>query len=332
MDARFAPEGFLMAIVRLRLAALLFAAMATLACASSPGALAIGSEFAARAEVVKLAENVYAFVGANGDTNSAFVVTNDGVVVMDAQGPAGLAKLLLDSIREVTDRPVMYVINTHYHGDHTFGNQYFAPSSRIIAHEATRRNLVERDAEHRERFKRFFGEDSLEGFSLTLPGLTVKDGLSLRIGGEVFDIVHPGVAHTDGDLYVYMPERKILFAGDVVYNERLPLLGEGDSFKWVEAIDSILALDVVTCVPGHGKVGDAGTITGFRAYLTDLHAEVKRLRAEGLDMDAVKEKISLPRYSGHAKYSDWLGQNAGVVYQEMEQGKAIVSDEATSEN
>lgn len=274
---------------------------------------------APKPSVSKLAENVYAFVGVDGETNSGFAVTDEGVVVIDAQGPKELSLMLLKAIREVTDKPIIYVINTHYHGDHTFGNQYFATPRSIIAHENTRKNLIERDAEHRERFKRFFGEDSLADFSLTLPGITITDNLRLHVGGEIFDIVHPGVAHTDGDIYVFMPEKKILFAGDIVYNGRMPLLGEGDSFNWTAVLDSLSKLDATVCVPGHGALGDASVISGFKAYLISLHAEVKRLRGEGLGIDAIKKEISLPLYSDYLKYNDWLQQNAGAVYKEMEE-------------
>src|SRR3990167_11196923 len=109
---------------------------------------------AAEPEVVKLAEGVYGFIGKEGAGNSGFVVTNEGVVVIDTQGPKDLALLLKKKIRETTDKPIIYLINTHYHGDHTFGNQYFKEAKEIISHENTKKNLIEKDKQHREKFKK----------------------------------------------------------------------------------------------------------------------------------------------------------------------------------
>src|SRR3989338_8040497 len=173
---------------------------------------------AAEPEVVKLAEGVYGFIGKEGATNSGFVVTNEGVVVIDTQGPKELALLLKKKIHEITNKPVVYVINTHFHGDHIFGNQYFKKAREIISHENTNRNLIEKDKQHREQFKKFFGENSLEGFELTLPTKTFKNTLSLRIGGKTIELAYLGKGHTDGDIIVYFPIERIMFGGDLLFN------------------------------------------------------------------------------------------------------------------
>src|SRR3989338_3058393 len=181
---------------------------------------------AAEPEVVKLAEGVYGFIGKDGATNSGFVVTNEGIVVIDTQGPKELALLLKKKIHEIMDKPVVYVINTHFHGDHTFGNQYFKEAWEIISHENTNKNLIVKDKQHREQFKKFFGENSLEGFELTLPTKTIKDTLTLRVGNKTMEIAYLGKGHTDGDIIVYLPIERVLFGGDLLYNNRLPWLGD----------------------------------------------------------------------------------------------------------
>src|SRR3989337_4317045 len=108
----------------------------------------------AEPEVVKLAEGDYGFIGKEGATNSGFVVTGEGVVVIDTQGPKDLALLLKKRIREITAKPVLYAINTTFHGDHTFGNQYFTEAKEIISHENTKINLTAKEKEHRAQFKR----------------------------------------------------------------------------------------------------------------------------------------------------------------------------------
>lgn len=208
---------------------------------------AAGSE---AAELKELAKGVWAFVGENGAANSGFIVTGKGVVVIDAQGPRPLAEELRAKIRRTTDEPIAYVVNTHYHGDHTFGNQYFSDAA-IIAHEKSREALIKRDEGHRAMFRKFFGEDSLNDFRLTLPDMTITDRLTLMLGDKAIEIIYPGAkAHTEGDLFVWVPEDKVLFAGDLLYNGRLPLLNDGDSRGAISAIGSLTSTGAAVYVPG----------------------------------------------------------------------------------
>jgi cyclase len=269
--------------------------------------------------VKELAPGVWAFVGENGATNSGFVVTGEGVVVIDSQGPEALACLLKEKIRAVTPLPVIYVINTHYHGDHIFGNRFYTEARAIIAHKDTRTALIERDGEHRERFKRFFGPDSLEGFTLVLPTVTFTERLTIRAGGKVVELIYAGaMAHTPGDIFVYLPEEKVVFAGDLLYNGRLPFLGDGDSAGALAALRKLLDTGAVTFVPGHGEVTGAEGIAAYAGYLRALRGEVKRLRDAGKTVDEVKKEIELPDYSGYVNYREWLPANAAHVYGELE--------------
>lgn len=273
-------------------------------------------------EAIRLADGVYAFIGENGSTNSGFVVTEEGVVVIDSQGPSELALTLRSKIRSVTDRPVIYVINTHYHGDHTFGNQYFTEDLRaIISHEATRELLIERDASHRDMFLKFFGPESLLDFKLTLPQVTFTDRLTLRAGEKTLELIHVPKAHTEGDIYVYLPDEKILFSGDLLYKGRLPFLNDGDSLGAINAINAIeelLALEAVRIVPGHGGLSTSDDADAYKGYLTDLRAEVKRLKESGKTLEEVKSGIRLPKYSLWLMYNEWLPANAAKVYTELE--------------
>lgn len=274
---------------------------------------------AAGPEALRLADGVYAFIGENGGTNSGFVVTEEGVVVIDSQGPRELALTLRSKIRSVTDKPVIYVINTHYHGDHTFGNQYFTEDLRaIISHEATRELLVERDARHRDMFLKFFGPESLLDFRLTLPQVTFNDRLTLRAGEKTLELVHVPRAHTEGDIFVYMREEKILFAGDLVYKGRLPFMNDGDSLGAIKAIDELLKNDATQIVPGHGGLSGKDDAAAYKGYLTDLRAEVKRLKESGKTLEEVKSSIRLPKYSLWSKYNEWLPANAARVYTELD--------------
>jgi glyoxylase-like metal-dependent hydrolase (beta-lactamase superfamily II) len=268
-------------------------------------------------ELVKLAEGVYGFIGKEGATNSGFVVTKEGVIVIDTQGPKDLAILLKKKIQEVTDKPVIYVVNTHYHGDHTFGNQYFREAKEIISHENTEKNLIEKDRQHREQFRKFFGENALEGFELTLPTKLFKDTLTLQAGGKTIELVYLGRGHTDGDIIVYLPRERIMFGGDLFYKDRLAWLGDAYASEWLGTLDKLKHFDAVVYVPGHGDIGDMDILQNFQQYLMDLQLEVKKYIAKGKTLDEMKKEIDLPKYKNWLKYKEWLPANVDKVYKEI---------------
>ena len=279
--------------------------------------LLINPANAALPELIKLADGVYGFIGKEGATNSGFIVTNEGVVVIDTQGPKDLAILLKKKIQEVTDKPVIYVVNTHYHGDHTFGNQYFREAKEIISHENTKKNLIEKDKQHREQFKKLFGENALEGLELTLPTKTFKDTLTLRAGGKTIELAYLGRGHTDGDIIVYLPIERIMFGGDLLYKDRLSWLGDAYASEWIETLDKLKHFDAVIHVPGHGDIGNIDMLQNFQQYLMDLQLEVKKYIEKGKTLDEMKKEINLPKYKNWLKYKEWLPANVEKVYKEI---------------
>lgn len=280
-----------------------------------------GLVFAASAlagpDVRELVPGVFAFVGGEGRTNSGFIVTEEGVVVIDTQGPPELAGLLKEKIREKTGKPVVFVINTHYHGDHAFGNQYF-DEALIIAHERTRAALIEKDESHRAMFKKFFGEDSLRGFSLTLPEATFTGKMTLRLGTRTIELVHAGgTAHTGGDIFVWLPQERVVFAGDLLYKGRLPLLNDGETIGALKALDAMAMTDASMLVPGHGPVASMEDAARYRAFLEALRAGVKEMINKGMGKKEVSAAISLPAYSSWIMYKEWLPANAAKVFDEL---------------
>ena len=268
-------------------------------------------------ELKELSPGVFAMVGGDGSTNSGFVVTGEGVVVIDTQGPPELAKLLKKKIRKTTNKKIVFVINTHYHGDHAFGNQYFREGV-ILAHENTRTALIERDEKHKSMFRKFFGEESLREFFLTLPDVTFVDRMTLWVGTRKIELVYAGPrAHTGGDIFVWLPEEKVLFAGDLLYKGRLPLLNDGETLGALNALDKIAATKAVTLVPGHGPVSTMEDAAIYRGYIEALRAEVQKMMDSGMNREDVSAQISLPAYSSWIMYKEWLPVNAGRVFDEL---------------
>jgi len=281
-----------------------------------------GGEVSDKGAVLKkIGGGIYAFIGADGAANSGFVVTKKGVVVIDSQGPKPLALKLREKIREATKLPVIYVINTHYHGDHTFGNQYFNTARGIIAHRNTKSALIEKEKEQRAVFKRFFGPKSLAGFILTPPDITFSDKMTLKVGERTLLLVHTTPAHTNGDIYVYLPEEGVVFTGDILYKDRLPWLADGSVSGSIKALDELRALGAKVYVPGHGGVASKADVVKYKQYLTALEDEVKKMMDEGKTLAEIKARISLPAYSGYLKYREWLPLNVEKVYTELKEKK-----------
>ena len=189
-------------------------------------------------------------------SNAAFVVTQDRVVVIDALGSPALAEELLAQIRRITPLPVRHVIVTHYHADHVYGLQALqAAGAEVIAHARADEYLQSDTAALRLKASReelFPWID--EHTRLVAPDRRLTGPTTLVLGGTRFEIGHAGPAHTPEDLVVWLPERRVLLVGDLVFRGRIPFVGLADSGNWVQALDRLLAYDAQVIVPGHGGV------------------------------------------------------------------------------
>lgn len=193
---------------------------------------------------------------ANGNfiSNAGFVVTADSVVVIDALGAPALGRALLERIRAETGKPVSHVIVTHYHADHIYGLQPFrAAGAKIVAHRRAGDYLASETARSRlEQSRRDLWPWIDEQTTIVEPDLWIDDRSELRIGGVRFVITPVGPSHTPEDLVVHVPAERVLYCGDLVFAGRIPWVGQADSRHWIEAIESLLDVDVDFLVPGHG--------------------------------------------------------------------------------
>lgn len=187
-------------------------------------------------------------------SNAAFVVTADGVVVIDALGSPALAERLMAQIKTITPKPVTHVLVTHYHADHIYGLQAFkAIGAIIVAHRAAKEYLNSDTARLRMEASRQQLAPWVNDDTRLVPADQWIDGdTSLTVGGVVFQIKPVGPSHTPEDIAVYMPSEKVLFAGDLVFRSRIPYVGQADSRHWISAMETLLAFDSAVIVPGHG--------------------------------------------------------------------------------
>jgi len=209
-------------------------------------------------------------------SNAAFVVTPAGVVVIDALGSPALAERLLLEIRKLTPLPVTHVIVTHYHADHIYGLQVFKKQgARIIAHRSALEYLNSETARQRLQTSRAELAPWVDGATRLVHADEWIDGdKTLTVGGVPLQIRHMGPSHTPEDLVVYLPKEKVLFAGDLVFRNRIPFVGQADSGRWIQALDSLLTFDATTIVPGHGplSVEARKDMQQTRDYLVHLRA------------------------------------------------------------
>ena len=248
--------------------------------------------------LLELAPGVFARVYPEGRTNAGFIVGDEAVLVVDSLMTPGLARELQEDVRRVCDRPIRYLVNTHYHGDHTFGNAVFASTS-IISHQRCREELAERGEASLRRFAKMRPElaSELEGVSIRLPDVTFTDIVAVDLGGITARVIHPGPAHTGGDSVVHVPERRVLFAGDLLFARMVPFMGDARPQGWVQALERLEPLDADTVVPGHGLMATRKELREQRDLLADLCAVAEESLRRGVSEEEAARSPRLQRYA-----------------------------------
>lgn len=232
-------------------------------------------------------DGVWAMQGAGG--NLGLVVGERGAFLIDDQY-APLTDKILAAIAEVTDQPVKFVLNTHWHGDHTGGNENLAESGTlVVAHDNVRERLSA------GQFMAFFDSEVPPAPEGALPVVTFNDRVSFHLGGHSLDAVHLPHAHTDGDSIVRLREANVIHAGDIVFYGMYPFIdydSGGHLAGMVEAVDRILAMtdEETRIIPGHGgPVIGPGELREYREMLTTVHERLAALIDQGKSMDEVRE-------------------------------------------
>jgi len=284
----------------------------------------------------KVREGIYHAVGTGSLAvvgNSSFIVNDNDVIVVDDHVSPAAAWVLLEEIKEVTNKPVTTVINTHFHFDHAHGNQIFAPNVQIIGHEFTRRMLLsnsigmplyqnyvtglpgqidglkkriasEADAAAKAKLQTQLqvAENNLASqkeLKPTPPNVTLATQMTLYRGSREIQIRFLGRGHTAGDVVVFLPNEKVVMTGDFLTSG---LSNMSDSYpeEWVTSLDALKKLDFDTVLPGHGDAfTDKTKIDYFQAYLRDVWSEVSRLKKEGVSADEAAKRADLTKHKDH---------------------------------
>ena len=261
--------------------------------------------------------------GVEGRPNAGFVVTAEGVVVIDALASPRQGEQLLRAIRRVTDRPVVWLVLTHHHPDHHFGAVVLRKAgARVIAHP-DKRTLASEGGEDAliADWVRVVGLDAMRGFEFAnAPDRPVTAADTLRLGGTTIVIAHPGGGHSPGDLIVWLPREAVLFAGDVLVEDGVSMVVDGNSSELLRALDTVSGMRPRVVVPGHGAIParPADLIGRTRDYLTGLQAEMRAAVERGVPMRRAMASLPPADETRPVSLNSRRRRNAVRVYVEEE--------------
>ena len=308
-------------------------------------------------QIVKVADGVYAAIAKPGGLasgNAGFVIGNDGVLVFDTFSTPAAIEELIAEIQKLTKAPIKFAVNSHYHLDHTGGNQVLvARGVPIIAHDnvmiwQTTRNkrflpapeeLAKRKADAEKQLAATPAEqadkrvqlertirrtDALMTIKLTNPTKTFKSGtMTLDLGKrKVILATLPG--HTGGDVFAYVPDANVVLTGDLGWSRTLPNLVDATVNEWIPTLDQMLKqYPTAKYVPGHGSVAQASDIKDFREYLDDLRTRVKQGIANALTVDEAKKQLTLPEKYKSFAFQNFAVPNVEDMYKELKGTKQV---------
>ncbi|MFI6741120.1 MBL fold metallo-hydrolase [Nonomuraea sp. NPDC050451] len=241
--------------------------------------------------VEEVSEGVFAYIQPDGSwwiNNTGFLAGRRGVICVDACSTERRTRAFREAIGKVTDRPITTLINTHHHGDHTFGNWLF-PEATIVGHEGVREQIL---AEGVPTYRAAWSPEVEWGeMEVAPPFLTFTDRITLHSDDLRCEVRHVGhAAHTTNDSYVWIPERRLLFSGDLVFNGGTPFVLMGSVAGALDALDQLRALGAETIVPGHGGVCGPEAYDRVESYLRFVQETAARGRAAGLSpLEAARE-------------------------------------------
>ncbi|MBN1571219.1 MAG: MBL fold metallo-hydrolase [Acidobacteria bacterium] len=308
-------------------------------------------------ELTKLDENVYARIASpdgNAVGNSGVVILDRSVLVFDTHFTPEAGAALRDAISAVTSKPVRYVVNSHWHADHTHGNQEFE-NAHLIASADARRDVIQLDLPSlnrtikisRSQMKELNQElsktsdadikrrlrdqikaredylNTLSRLKIVPPSVTLDDSLTLQEGDQEVQLLFLGKGHTDGDIILYLPSRKIAFLGSLYFNKAIPSVQDATLLEWIKTLNAVLQLNAEKFVPGHGSVGNKQDVEDFLGYLRELRSLVEAAIERGESLEQATREIMMPEKYSSYQFQNLFPSNVQKMYSEI---KALQQD------
>jgi glyoxylase-like metal-dependent hydrolase (beta-lactamase superfamily II) len=307
----------------------------------------------ARFDIARVADGVHVAVAAPAykvNSNTAIIESDDGVVIVDTHSKPSAARVVIERLRGLTPKPVRYVINTHFHWDHWHGNEAYPaayPDAEIVTNEITREAMVKKGLKRIQDHVRqvpaeiarlkadlaaappagrakleadlrlaesYLGE--VQALRPALPTIAFERTMTLYRRDREIQLLYLGRAHTEGDVFVYLPKEKVVITGDAVIGWT-PFMGDGYPEDWVATVDRLAQLDFAHLVMGHGHVAGRDWLRTFRGYIHDMVEAVRQEVAAGATLDEVKQRVPpklAPTYEKpFSAYSDYRPWRLGVL-------------------
>jgi quinoprotein relay system zinc metallohydrolase 2 len=251
--------------------------------------------------------------------NVGFVIGNDAVAVIDTGGSVREGEQLLAAIRSRTEKPIRYVINTHAHPDHVFGNAAFeVTGSQFVGHKNLPRALALRGHFYIDAFQRIMGEDLISRVRIVPPTLLVENTLTLDLGGRNLSLRAWPTAHSDSDLTVLDEQTGTLFSGDLVFLDHVPVV-DGSLRGWLNVMNELSAIPAQRLVPGHGPVSPwPSALAAQRDYLERLAADIRVLVSQGKPIQAAADSAGASERPRWKLFDDYNARNATAAFSEIE--------------
>jgi quinoprotein relay system zinc metallohydrolase 2 len=285
--------------------------------------------YAAPAEVREIAPDVFVHQGRyevqspenRGDiSNASFVVGSEAVAVIDTSGSEVMGEELRETIRAVTDKPIKYVINTHMHPDHVFGNAAFKQDNPIyVGHYKLARALGTRAESYITASKEMMGEKAFEGSEIILPTMGIKEPTTLDLGDRKLLLEPMPTAHTDNDLIITDLKTNTLFLGDLLFSQHIPTI-DGSLKGWLAVLDDLSKRKAARVVPGHGPASMEfpEALEPERRYLTTVEKDVRQQIAEGKTLSEATKTAGFSEKDKWKLFDQYHVRNVTAAFAELE--------------
>jgi quinoprotein relay system zinc metallohydrolase 2 len=250
--------------------------------------------------------------------NVGFIIGDKGVAVIDTGGSVREGRRLLGAIRQITDEPILYVINTHVHPDHVFGNAAFQPPTVFVGHHNLPLEMAERGPYYLNSFRGAMGS-LLDEVKIVPPSVTVDDKMQLDLGHRMLTLKAWPASHSDSDLTVFDERTGVLFAGDLVFLRHIPVL-DGSLRGWLKTVDELAKLPAKSVVPGHGPASAPwpAALEPERAYLERLQSDCRDLIKRGVPLAAASKLAAASEKSHWELFDEYNARNATAAFSELE--------------
>ena len=259
------------------------------------------------------------YENAGHNNNLSFIVSNDGVLVVNAGASYSLAKALHYEIKKVTDQPIRYVVLENGQGHAMLGSIYWRQLGvKIIAHDDAIAEIEKYGVDELEGMMGYNKDRGLDT-TLVMPDISFSERSTINLGDIPIELIYFGPAHSAGDISLYLPKQDVIIAGDMAFHQRmLPIFPETETLKWVETFDLFAATGAKHVIPGHGEPTDMATVTReTKDYLIYLQDEARKLLDDDLGLDEAYQ-IDQSAYRHLDTFEELAKKNAGRIFQELE--------------